>query len=64
MAGYQNNDSWQDRYNSEKTFFSGIVDADLAQPLPFQPAMNIQKMDVNSPTWGGLPRWNTDGQQK
>ena len=20
-----------------------------------------QRIDVNSPTWGGLPRWNTDG---
>ncbi|MGU0171939.1 TonB-dependent receptor plug domain-containing protein [Escherichia coli] len=29
VGGYQNNDSWLDRYNSEKTFFSGIVDADL-----------------------------------
>lgn len=30
------------------------------QPPAFQPVMNI-KIDVNSPTWGGLPRWNTDG---
>lgn len=31
------------------------------QPPTFQPVMNIKKIDVNSPTWGGLPRWNTDG---
>ncbi|MGQ7790632.1 hypothetical protein ACULNC_25460 [Shigella flexneri] len=23
VGGYQNNDSWLDRYNSEKTFFLG-----------------------------------------
>jgi len=28
VAGYQDNDSWLDRYNQKKTFFSGIVDAD------------------------------------
>lgn len=29
VGGYQNNDLWLDCYNSEKTFFLGIVDADL-----------------------------------
>lgn len=61
VAGYQNNDSWLDRYNSEKTFFSGIVDADLGATTGLSAGYEYQKIDVNSPTWGGLPRWNTDG---
>ncbi|EEN0867977.1 ferric-rhodotorulic acid/ferric-coprogen receptor FhuE [Salmonella enterica] len=61
VAGYQNNDSWLDRYNSEKTFFSGVVDADLGATTGLSAGYEYQKIDVNSPTWGGLPRWNTDG---
>ncbi len=61
IAGYQNNDSWLDRYNSEKTFFSGIVDADLATSTSLSAGYEYQRINVNSPTWGGLPRWNTDG---
>lgn len=61
VAGYQNNDSWLDRYNSEKAFFSGIIDADLGATTSLSAGYEYQKIDVNSPTWGGLPRWNTDG---
>ncbi|WOR28376.1 ferric-rhodotorulic acid/ferric-coprogen receptor FhuE [Citrobacter portucalensis] len=61
VAGYQNNDSWLDRYNSEKMFFSGIVDADLGDTTSLSAGYEYQRIDINSPTWGGLPRWNTDG---
>lgn len=61
VAGYQNNDSWLDRYNSEKTFFSGILDADLGTSTSLSAGYEYQRIDVDSPTWGGLPRWNTDG---
>ncbi len=44
------------RYNSESVLF-GIIDAVWVQPPAFQLVMNI-KIDVNSPTQGGLPRWN------
>lgn len=61
VGGYQNNDSWLDRYNSEKTFFSGIVDADLGDLTTLSAGYEYQRIDVNSPARGGLPRWNTDG---
>ena len=61
VAGYQNNDSWLDRYNNEKKFFSGIIDADLGDLTTLSAGYEYQSIDVNSPTWGGLPRWNTDG---
>lgn len=61
VAGYQNNDSWLDRYNSDKTFFSGILDADLGTATSLSVGYEYQRINVDSPTWGGLPRWNTDG---
>ncbi|WP_333498564.1 ferric-rhodotorulic acid/ferric-coprogen receptor FhuE [Kluyvera sp. CHPC 1.2972] len=61
VAGYQNNDSWLDRYNNDKTFFSGILDADLGDTTSLSVGYEYQRINVNSPTWGGLPRWNTDG---
>ncbi len=64
VAGYQNNDSWLDRYNNEKTFFSGILDTDLGDATSLSAGYEYQRIDVNSPTWGGLPRWNTDGSKK
>lgn len=42
-------------------FFSGIVDADLGDTTSLSAGYEYQRIDVNSPTQGGLPRWNTDG---
>ncbi len=61
VAGYQDNDSWLDRYHNEKNFFSGIIDADLDETTSLAVGYEYQKIKVDSPTWGGLPRWNTDG---
>lgn len=64
VAGYQNNDSWLDRYNSDKTFFSGILDADLGSATSLSAGYEYQRINVDSPTWGGLPRWNTNGSSR
>jgi len=61
VAGYQNNDSWLDRYNNDKIFFSGILDADLGDTTSMSVGYEYQRINIDSPTWGGLPRWNTDG---
>lgn len=61
VAGYQDSDSWLDRYNQKKTFFSGIVDADLGDSTSLSAGYEYQRIDTNDQTWGGLPRWNTDG---
>jgi len=61
VAGYQDNDSWLDHYNQKKTFFSGIIDADLGSDTTLSAGYEYQRIDVNNQTWGGLPRWNTDG---
>ncbi|WP_342321075.1 ferric-rhodotorulic acid/ferric-coprogen receptor FhuE [Kosakonia sp. BYX6] len=61
VAGYQHNDSWLDRYSQEKRFFYGVLDVDLTESTAFSVGYDYQETDVDSPTWGGLPRWYTDG---
>ncbi|MEL4014544.1 ferric-rhodotorulic acid/ferric-coprogen receptor FhuE [Dryocola clanedunensis] len=61
VAGYQDNDSWLDRYNQKKKFFYGVLDADLTEATSFSVGYDYQQTNVNSPTWGGIPRWYTDG---
>ena len=61
VAGYQNNDSWIDRYNQEKKFFYGVVDVDLTDATRFSVGYDYQETNVDSATWGGAPRWYTDG---
>lgn len=61
VAGYQDSGSWLDNYNQKRTFFSGILDADLATSTSLSAGYEYQRIDINNQTWGGLPRWNTDG---
>ena len=61
VAGYQHNDSWLDRYSQEKRFFYGVLDVDLTEATTFSVGYDYQETDVDSQTWGGLPRWYTDG---
>ncbi len=61
VARYQDSDSWLDSYNQKRTFFSGILDADLATSTSLSAGYEYQRIDINNQTWGGLPRWNTDG---
>lgn len=61
VTGYQDNDSWLDRYNQQKKFFYGVLDADLTEATSLSVGYEYQQINVNSPTWGGLPRWSTTG---
>lgn len=61
VAGYQHNDSWLDRYAQEKKFFYGVLDVDLTEATSFSVGYDYQETNVDSPTWGGIPRWYTDG---
>lgn len=60
VAGYQNNDARLIATIAKKCS-SGIVDADLGDTTSLSVGYEYQRIDINSPTWGGLPRWNTDG---
>ncbi|QKJ87724.1 ferric-rhodotorulic acid/ferric-coprogen receptor FhuE [Paramixta manurensis] len=61
VTGYQHNDSWLDRYSRERKFFYGVVDADLSDYSTLSVGYEYQENNENGATWGGLPRWYTDG---
>lgn len=61
IAGFQDNDSWLDRYQQQKKFFYGVLDADLNDNTSLSVGYEYQEINVDSPTWGGLPRWYTNG---
>lgn len=61
VAGYQDNDTWMDKYHYRKKFLYGIVDADLTESTVLSVGYGYQSSDEKSPTWGGLPTWYADG---
>ncbi len=61
IAGYQDQDSWLDRYHKRKKFISGIVDADLANNSTLSFGYDYQESKTPGSTWGGLPTWFSNG---
>jgi len=61
IAGYQDNDTWMDKYHYQKKFLYGIVDADLTESTVLSVGYGYQSSDERSHTWGGLPTWYADG---
>ncbi|HEY0210595.1 ferric-rhodotorulic acid/ferric-coprogen receptor FhuE [Acerihabitans sp.] len=61
IAGYQDNDTWLDRYHNRKKFIYGVIDADLTESTTLSLGYDYQESDTSNPTWGGLPTWYSDG---
>ncbi|MDY4323735.1 ferric-rhodotorulic acid/ferric-coprogen receptor FhuE [Pectobacterium brasiliense] len=61
VAGYQDSDTWLDRYNSRKKFLYGLIDADVTDSTTLSIGYDYQDSHITNPTWGGLPTWNSDG---
>ncbi|MFH8136067.1 ferric-rhodotorulic acid/ferric-coprogen receptor FhuE [Pantoea osteomyelitidis] len=61
VAGYQDNNSYVERYGADKEFIYGVVDADLTDSTTLSVGYEYQETNTDSPTWGGVPRWYTDG---
>lgn len=61
IAGYQDNDSWLDRYHYQKKFLYGVMDADLTDATTVSLGYEFQESNTEDPTWGGLPTWYSDG---
>lgn len=61
IAGYQDNDTWLDRYHNRKKFLYGVIDADVTDSTTLSLGYDYQEANTDSPTWGGLPTWFTDG---
>lgn len=61
IAGYQDNDTWLDRYHNRRKFIYGVIDADLTDTTTLSLGYDYQEDDTSNPTWGGLPTWYSDG---
>lgn len=61
IAGYQDNNSFIERYGAEKKFVYGVIDADLNDATTLSAGYEFQQLNTDNPMWGGLPRWYTDG---
>lgn len=63
VAGYEDKNSFIERYGFEKKFIYGVVDADLTDKTKLSVGYEFTQVDTDSPMWSGSPRWNTDGTQ-
>ncbi len=61
VAGYQERDSWLDRYSQQKQMFYGVLEADLTASTLLTLGHATQTSDTDSPLWGALPLFHTDG---
>jgi len=61
VAGYQERDSWLDRYSQQKQMFYGVLEADLTASTLLALGHATQTSDTDSPLWGALPLFHTDG---
>ncbi|MGM0769171.1 MAG: TonB-dependent siderophore receptor [Pseudomonadota bacterium] len=61
VAGYEDKDSYLDRYSNEKQMFYGVLEADLTDTTLLTLGHSVQTSDTDSPLWGALPLFYTDG---
>ena len=61
VAGYQDNDSWLDRYHNRRKFLYGIVDADLSDATTISLGYDYSESSEKGASWGGLPTWYSNG---
>lgn len=61
IAGYQDQDSWLDRYGKRKKFLYGVMDADLTERTTLSLGWDYQQTKTANPTWGGLPALYSNG---
>lgn len=61
VAGYQDGDSWLDRYHKTKKFIYGVIDADVTDSTTVSLGYDYQQTHTGNPTWGGLPTWYSNG---
>lgn len=61
VTGYQDQDSWVDRYHKRKKFLYATVAADITDNTTLDIGYDYQTRDTDGPTWGGLPTWYSNG---
>lgn len=61
IAGYQDQDSWLDRYKKNKKFLYGVVDTDITDSTMLSLGYSYQEVNADGATWGGLTPWFSNG---
>ncbi|NWO07815.1 MAG: TonB-dependent siderophore receptor [Alteromonadaceae bacterium] len=61
VAGYEDKNSYLDRYSNQKEMFYGVLEADLTDTTLLTIGHATQTSDADSPLWGALPLFYTDG---
>ncbi|WP_230492794.1 ferric-rhodotorulic acid/ferric-coprogen receptor FhuE [Martelella alba] len=61
IAGYQDNDSWLDRYHAHKAFLTTVLDADLTDSTTLSLGWDYQSSSTSDPSWGGIPTFYSNG---
>ena len=63
VGGYDDSDSYLDRYAEREKFGYGVIDADVTDRTTLSVGYDYQSTHASSPTWGGLPLWYSDGSE-
>lgn len=63
VAGYDDKNSFIERYGATKQFIYGVVDADLTDSTTLSVGYEFSQVNTDSTMWSGTPRWYTDGTQ-
>jgi len=61
VAAYQDAESYLDRYAHEKKIFYGVLETDISPRTLLTVGHSRQNNRADSPLWGALPLYNTDG---
>lgn len=59
----QNKESYLGRYANDKTVVYGVVEGDVTDSTLLTLGYSLQQSDSDSPMWGALPLYYTDGSQ-
>ncbi|WP_455818465.1 ferric-rhodotorulic acid/ferric-coprogen receptor FhuE [Pseudomonas cerasi] len=63
IGGYQENDTWLDRYHARKKFLTTVVDADLTDSTTLSLGWDYQDSSSEDPSWGGIPTFFSNGER-
>jgi outer membrane receptor for ferric coprogen and ferric-rhodotorulic acid len=63
VGAYQDRHSFIDLYQQKKQAFYGIIEADLSDTTLLSLGYDYQNIKPEGTTWGGVPRWYSDGTQ-
>ena len=61
VTAYESTESYLDRYEREKSIVYGVLEVDITDATLLTFGASYQNNNADSPLWGALPLYNTDG---